>query len=153
MLNDKQLQAIDELVAGRKRNEIEASVGISHAQLNRWTHEPSFIQRWETERAVAHERRMDKLWLAGDRALDVLIDSLEEGDPKTAMDLLKLLAPGLIDVRRVREDRTAAKGLASGMPGIVEAAEHRCRSCGKEFKSAGALGSHDRTHKPVGAQV
>jgi hypothetical protein len=145
LLSDKQLQAIDELAAGRKRVEVETSVDVSHAQLSRWIKEEAFIQRWELMRAELHERRIDKLWGAADKAIDVLIASLDEGDPKVAMDLLKLLGPGLIDVRRVREEshteeRSVPEPLQEG------SVSHRCDSCGQEFKGAGALGSHRRTH-------
>jgi hypothetical protein len=104
LLNDKQLQAVDELAVGRKGIEVETSVGVSHAQLNRWMNEEAFVQRWELVRVELHERRIDKFWAAADKAIDVLIASLDEGDPKVAMDLLKLLGPGLIDVRRIRKE-------------------------------------------------
>ena len=68
MLNDKQEAAIDLLVAGRKGVDIEKEVGVSHAQLYRWRHDPEFVARWEDARAQVHEQRAEKLFEVGSRA-------------------------------------------------------------------------------------
>ena len=66
MLNDKQYHAIDLLVAGKSRKEIEELVGVSHATLYRWTHEDAeFIRAWEEARIVHHAERMELLRDAG----------------------------------------------------------------------------------------
>lgn len=99
MLSDKQLAAIDLLAANRKGVDIEVEVGVSHAQLYRWKQEPEFVARWGEERAQVHEERVEKLWQVGDRALDVALDSLAEGDPTMARDIIKIQ----ILLRQLRE--------------------------------------------------
>ena len=86
-----QWQAIGELIEGKKRVEIEASVGVSHAQLHRWTHEnPEFIRQWRSERARTHERRMDKFFAKVDDAhrdgLVIRGELLAEGGAERVVD-------------------------------------------------------------------
>ena len=148
MLTDKQLAAIDLLVAGHKGVDIEKQIGVSHVTLFRWKHEDEFLSVWEAERARAHEERVEKLWRVGERAMDVVLESLEEGDPTMARDV----GP---EARRPGPGRRPP-GPADGSPGAAasppiariltddQPARHKCVSCGKVCKSAGALASHRR---------
>jgi hypothetical protein len=153
MLNDKQLEAIDELVAGKKRVEVEQSVGISHAQLYRWTLDPEFVQRWDRERARRHQERVERLWTVADRAMDVVLESLDEGDPKMAGDVLKLVARGLSDVGRIPAVPSEEAKSRAPLTGGGDQAAHTCGSCGRECKSAGALASHQRIHVASATEI
>lgn len=148
MLNDKQLAAIDLMVAGRPLHEIEEVVGISHTQFWRWrTDDNEFQVRLDQERARLHQERVEKLWLVGERAMDVALESLEEGDPTMARDILKLLAPGLVDVRYSNQGPPAL-GMAASQPQLPTdtTVRFRCDECGRECRSAAGLASHGRTH-------
>ncbi len=149
MLSDKQLAAIDQLSAGMKRKDVEASVGVSHAQLWRWTRDPEFKAIWEGERVLRHQERSEALWRLTERAIEVAHESLDEGDPRMAIDILKLAAPGLVDVQWIPVGwAEKAEGAAPRLPESPDGSSrgYQCETCGKECKSAGALGSHRRTH-------
>jgi hypothetical protein len=78
--------------------------------------------------------------------MDVALETLDEGDPKTAIDILRLVAPGLTDVQYVSAGQTDQNG--SGRQLLDEPqARYVCETCGKECGSAGALGGHRRTHR------
>jgi hypothetical protein len=145
MLNDKHLAIIDDLIAGQKRKDIEQSRGISHAQLYRITRQPEFIERWEQERARVHRERADRLWRVAELSMDVVLESLDERDPKMAADMLKLLAPGLADIRHVpavpTEEVESRSALTPGHP-----TSYTCDGCDKQCKSARGLAIHRRTH-------
>lgn len=96
MLNDKQLQAIDLMVNGWRFTEIEEAIGVSHTQLWRWrTADPEFATGLAQARAVSHQKRVEKLWRIVDRAMDVSLDTLDEGDPVMARDVLRMTWVGL----------------------------------------------------------
>jgi hypothetical protein len=82
MLSDKQLAIIDDLVAGRKRKDIELSREISHTQLYRYMRDLEFVERWAQERARVHQERVDRLWKVTEASMDVVLGSLEEATPR-----------------------------------------------------------------------
>ena len=95
----QQEMAIDMLVMGRRLTDVADAVGISREQLWRWrTQDVGFKARLDEVQVEAHAARMNRFWALNDKAHDVLEESLEEGDPKAAMDILKLGARGLTDV-------------------------------------------------------
>ena len=115
MLNDKQEAAIDLLVAGRKGVDIEKEVGVSHAQLYRWKQDAEFVARWEDARAQVHEQRAEKLFEVGNRALDVALATLDEGDPINGAGHQQIPAPALVDVRYVSSrEATPTRGASPG---------------------------------------
>ena len=108
-VTDQQLLAIDLLAGGQRVTHVAERVGISREQLWRWrTQDPQFIAKLNEVRTEAHAARVDRFWSLTDRAQSVLEESLEEGDPQAAMDIVKLAARGLTDVTishaRVTED-------------------------------------------------
>jgi hypothetical protein len=145
VINDRQHAAIMLIAAGKKYTEVEKEVGVSHSQLHLWRKDPVFISRLEQERATWHEARRDKLWRVADRSMDVVLEMLDEGDPKTAMDVLRLVAPGLTDIDRASIDSADVSG--SDTPVLNERPLNVCGTCGKACRSPGALGSHRRSHK------
>jgi hypothetical protein len=152
MLSDKQQAAIDMIVAGRRYTEVERVVEVSHSQLSQWRKDPEFDARLQDARVSFHEARRDKLWNLADSAMDVLQLALDEKDPKTAMDVLRLVGGGLADVRYAGID---PRGSTPEPPALTEhqgsteqQGSYRCDSCGKECRSSGGLATHRRTHQP-----
>ena len=93
-LTDKQLRATELLVAGQRPGAVAKAIGVSREQLWRWrTKNPAFGRHLETLRLELHASRVDRLWTLMDKSLDVVEEALDEGDPQTAMQLLRL--PGL----------------------------------------------------------
>lgn len=93
-LSDQQRRAAELLVAGVRPGMVAKGVGISREQLWRWrTQDPAFMQYIQELRIELQESRVDRVWTLVDKALDVVNESLDEGDPQTAMQLLRL--PGL----------------------------------------------------------
>ena len=141
MLSDKKLMAIDLMVEGAHFTDIEREVGVSHTQFWRWRNDLEFAAGLERARVAHHQRRSDKLWRVVDRAMDVALDALDEGDPQMARDLLKMTVVGLTDVKYLpspRDDQAA--------PALEVASGHVCDECGKVCRSAAGLSSHQRAH-------
>jgi len=145
MLSDKQMTAIDMIVAGRRLVDVEKDVEVSHSQLWKWRQDPAFEARLQDARAKYHEERRDRIWGLTDSAMDVVQETLKEGDPKTAMEVLRLLAAGLTDVRYV--NAAPALPTPSETAALDVPKAYRCETCGKECKSAGGLATHRRGHE------
>ena len=149
-LADRKLRAIDLLVAGRPLIEVAKDVDISREQLWRWRQEPEFITRQEQVRAEAHMARADRLWSLIDKAQDVAEESLDEGDPQLAMDVLRLLARGFTDMTPITVTSSAKEpSPAAGPDRQLESWE--CSSCGKVAKTERGLGKHIRARHPGSA--
>ena len=95
MLSDKQLIAIDMIVAGRRFAEVEKQVPVSRSQCSRWRKDPEFVAELHEARMKFHEAQRDKLWSLSDSAMDVVADALSKGDRKAALGVLRLVGPGL----------------------------------------------------------
>src|SRR5689334_15886621 len=146
MLNDRQMQAVLMIAAGSKLKDVEEAVGVSHAQLWRWRQDLDVISALERERASLHERRRDKMWAVHERSMDVIMQSLEEGDPKMAIDVFRIGAPGLTDIMHVDERRQLP--MLDGERDEDDATMKRmtlgytCDLCGKVCKSRGGRTKH-----------
>lgn len=105
-LTDKQELAIELQVTGMKVQDVAKEVGISREQYWRWrTQDPTFIAVLERRRAELHQGLVDRYW--GNlvrKALDVAEESLDEGDPEMARDVLRLASRGLTDVKTIRNE-------------------------------------------------
>jgi hypothetical protein len=108
-LTDQKLQAVQLLVAGTKPGVVATLVGISREQLWRWRRDPVFDRHLQVHRLERHSTRVDRVWNMADKALDVIEEALDEGDPQAAIQLLRLLAKGLGD-RAATDDRVDARG-------------------------------------------
>ena len=91
-LTDQQRLAVDLLAEGRRLGEVAKEVGVSRQQLWRWRKDAAFVVELHRVRAELRERRGDRFLGLVDKSLDVLEQSLDEGDPKAATDILKLAA-------------------------------------------------------------
>jgi hypothetical protein len=159
MISDKKRSAIHELLAGRKRTEIEKSVGVSHAQLWRWQHDPEFVTVLENERSMLHQRRADRLWELVEKSMEVATEALAEGDPKMAIDVLRLAAGGLTDVHRAQAPASSGQSsVPSSLTRALTSVEagaassrtstrrRQCAFCGKEAGNPGAMARHLEVH-------
>jgi hypothetical protein len=123
--------------------EIAKEVGVARETLWRWRKNPAFRVALARLRAVRHQRRVDRFWRLQDRAFDVAEESLDEGDPRMAIDLIRLGARGLRDLDEEdepSESEAPADGMedADGPPadaGVMSAEGFRCAECGRETKS------------------
>lgn len=100
-LSDKQQLAIDLLLIGTKYQDVAKAVDISREQLWRWrTQDISFMAARELSRAELHEGVTDQFWGAlVPQAITVAAESLAEGDPEMARDIIRLAARGLTDLK------------------------------------------------------
>jgi hypothetical protein len=90
-LTDQQKRAAELLVGGLRPGKVAIAVQISREQLWRWrSGHPGFRQYVNRLRVEFHAARVDRLWALTDKALDVVEEQLDEGDPQTAMGLLRL---------------------------------------------------------------
>ena len=147
-VTDQQEMAIDMLVMGRRLTDVAEAVDISREQLWRWrNHDAGFMARLEEVQVEVHAARMSRFWALNDKAHDVLEESLEEGDPKAAMDILKLGARGLTDVTYISQPPTIAQ-LPEVSTSVVEPDGFACPDCDLVAKTERGLGIHRRARHP-----
>jgi transposase-like protein len=104
-VTDQQRVAIDLLIEGRKSTEVAKQVGVSREQLWRWrTQNPAFIAELDRVRAEVHGSRVDRFLRLVDKSLEVIEDSLDEGDPQAATDVLKIASRSLPSIAAGRPD-------------------------------------------------
>ena len=144
----QQEMAIDMLVMGRRLTEVAKAVDISREQLWRWRKQDvGFKARLDEVQVEAHAARMNRFWALNDKAHDVLEESLEEGDPKAAMDILKLGARGLTDVTYINQPPAIVQLPEESTP-VVEPDGFGCQDCDLIAKTERGLGIHRRARHP-----
>ena len=94
-ITDQQRLGVDLLAEGRRLGDVAKEIGVSRQQLWRWRKDAAFIVELHRVRAELRQRRGDRFLGLVDKSLDVLEQSLDEGDPKAATDILKLAAGSL----------------------------------------------------------
>jgi AcrR family transcriptional regulator len=154
MLSDKQLQAITMLVGGMRFNDIAEALGVSRTQFWRWRGDVEFNARLDQERAAVHELRADMLWALHERSMDVLGELLDEGDPKTALEIFRIGAAGLTDIRHETQGTApplAATGSLSESVVTLPESGFICEDCGKVCKSPAGRKRHRLTHAQASA--
>jgi hypothetical protein len=179
-LTSKQELAIDYLVTGMSQSDVARRIDISREQLWRWrTQNPAFASHQAQRRSEFHETLVDGLWGLAATAMGVAGESLAEGDPRMAIDILRLVARGLTDIhyedaatrmpRREGFRCSVCDLVAKSKRGLeqhrrrkhatkVEAhpSEHQtaafvCSDCGRRTKSKRGLNHHRRAkHPPEG---
>lgn len=73
---------------------------MSRQQIWRWQQDQSFSTALERRRAELYQSLADQYWGSlVPQALNVAAESLAEGDPEMARDILRLAARGLTDLK------------------------------------------------------
>lgn len=88
-ISDAQREAIDELLAGKSVAESAASVGVSRSTVHRWFKNDHFKAAHNRGKKELEKNAMAKLMKLADGAADCVGQAVEDGDPKTALALLK----------------------------------------------------------------
>ena len=89
-LSVEQLNAIDVLVQGRTDQETADTVGVARETVTRWRNDnPHFTAELNRQRGLIWSDSHDRLRALAGKAVDVLETSLDEGDSRTAVEVLK----------------------------------------------------------------
>jgi hypothetical protein len=111
-VTDQQHRAIFALVAGRGMSAAARAAGVHRGTVLRWLRDNDhFAAEYNAWQAETRDKARARLLKAVDDAVDVVINALQNHDPRTALALLSRLAilvpitPGPTTVREVREER------------------------------------------------
>jgi hypothetical protein len=148
-LSDKQLLAIDLLVTGKAVAKVAEEVGVSRETLWRWRQTPEFAVALARRRADVHQTLVDRFWGLSAKAIFVAEESLDEHDPQMAIDILRLAAKGMTDVRVEEASKGhAIKELGEGAAQQPDEPIFQCPDCGIEAKSKSGLVRHRNAKHP-----
>lgn len=89
-LTEPQLRAVELLVQGGRPGAVADKVGVARETLWRWRKLAAFKDQLVRLRYELHAARVDRIWALTDKAYDVVEEHLDEGDPRVAIDLLRL---------------------------------------------------------------
>jgi hypothetical protein len=89
-LTEPQLRAVELLVQGGRPGVVAEKVGVARETLWRWRKLAAFNDHLVRLRYELHAARVDRIWALTDKAYDVVEEHLDEGDPRVAIDLLRL---------------------------------------------------------------
>ena len=91
-LSVEQLNAIDVLVQGRTDQETAETVGVARETVTRWRNDnPHFTAELNRQRRLIWGDSHDRLRALAGKAVDVLETSLDEGDSRVAVEILKAI--------------------------------------------------------------
>jgi hypothetical protein len=146
--------AIDLLSVGVSVTEAASLVGYTRQHLSTLSnHDANFQAELERRNVEDQRRRSSGLWHVWDEALLVIKRALEEGDTRIAMEVVKLGARGVTDVRVITEDSQDSHSepvlpRADGSASIVAATDTSsgatCHDCGFVARSERGLRQHRR---------
>ena len=91
-LSVEQLNAIDILVQGRTDQETAETVGVARETVTRWRNDnPHFTAELNRQRRLIWGDSHDRLRALASKAVDTLETSLDEGDSRVAVEVLKAI--------------------------------------------------------------
>ncbi|BER92753.1 helix-turn-helix domain-containing protein [Atrimonas thermophila] len=91
-LTVKQLNAIDLLLLGKTTQEVAEAVGVTRSTISMWLNRnPYFQQELERKRQEVWGSALDRMRSLTFKALDVIENSLNRGEVKTALKFLELV--------------------------------------------------------------
>ena len=91
-LSVEQLNAIDILVRGRTDQETAETVGVARETVTRWRNDnPHFTAELNKQRRLIWGDSHDRLRALASKAVDTLETSLDEGDSRVALEVLKAI--------------------------------------------------------------
>ena len=143
-------KAIDLLVSGTMSiTEAAELSGYTRQHLSHLVHhDAQFRAEYDLRLAEEHIRRANYFWTMYDKSGEVVKQSLDEGDPKTAMEVFKLGSRGVTDIEHpywdVKERPELPPPLSlleSDLP-EPESEALTCEECGLEAKSRRGLTRH-----------
>ena len=89
-LSVEQLNAIDVLVQGRTDQQTAETVGVARETVTRWRNDiPHFTAELNRQRRLIWGDSHDRLRALAGKAVDTLETSLDEGDSRVALEVLK----------------------------------------------------------------
>lgn len=89
-LSIKQLNAVDLLVLGRTDKEVAEAIGVHRCTVASWRYSPHFQAEVNKRRREIWGAAVDRFRSLLKKALDAVEKALDEGDAKTAIELLKM---------------------------------------------------------------
>lgn len=151
----RRTMAIDLLSVGVSVTEAAPLVGYTRQHLSTLSNnDPNFQAEFERRKVEDQQRRSSGLWHVWEEALLVVKRALEEGDTRIAMEVVKLGARGVTDVRVITEDSqdshsepVPSEADGSGAVTAVDGATPSgamCRDCGLVARSERGLKQHRR---------
>ena len=91
-LSVEQMNAIDILVQGRTDQETAETVGVARETVTRWRNDnPHFTAELNRQRRLIWGDSHDRLRALASKAVDTLETSLDEGDSRVAVEVLKAI--------------------------------------------------------------
>ena len=91
-LSVEQLNAIDILVQGRTDQETAETVGVARETVTRWRNDnPHFTAELNKQRRLIWGDSHDRLRALASKAVDTLETSLDEGDSRVVVEVLKAI--------------------------------------------------------------
>jgi len=126
-LSMEQLNAIDILVQGRTDHETAETVGVARETVTRWRNDnPHFTAELNRQHRLIWGDSHDRLRALASKAVDTLETSLDEGDSRVAVEVLKAIGTVRTGAAPVwaRGRRAGAMGRSEvvGGDGVQEAA-------------------------------
>jgi hypothetical protein len=114
-------------------------------------HDVEFHAEYERRLTDEHLRRANFFWTMYDRSGRVLEQSLDEGDPRTAMEIFKLGSRGVTDIKHLywgvqQRPELPPPPLSMLEPDLPasDSEDLTCDECGLEAKSRSGLTQHRR---------
>ena len=90
-LSEKQLMAIDLILSGKVDREVAEAVGVSRSTISDWRNGNYVFQaELNKRRREIQEAGRERLRRIRNKALDTVEKAIEEGDVKTALEILRL---------------------------------------------------------------
>lgn len=150
----RRAMAIDLLSMGVSITEAASLVGYTRQHLSHLcNHDANFQAELEGRKVEDHQRRSNGFWHVWDEALLAVKTAILEGDTRIAMEVLKLAARGVTDVRVSPDDSQDPHServlpRADGSDSIVAATDTSsgatCHDCGFVARSERGLKQHRR---------
>jgi hypothetical protein len=89
-LNERQLLALDALSLGRTHDEAAEAAGVHRVTISTWSvHHPGFIAERNRRKLEMARSASERGRVMVARAVDVILDALEDGDTETAVAVIK----------------------------------------------------------------
>jgi transposase-like protein len=150
-LSARRSKAIDLLVSGMVSiTEAAERSGYTRQHLSHLLHrDVQFQAEYQRRLTEEHIRRANVFWTMYDRSGRVLQQSLDEGDPRTAMEIFKLGSRGVTDIKHPYWDaqerpEPPPPPLSMLEPDLStsESEDLTCEECGLEARSRHGLNQH-----------